>query len=341
MLNIKMNQDMKTRNSIYRQWALLLMLLIGLPLGIKAQTNLFEMVVEKTDATELTFRITDDYPVLQYQYGGEDGVNTIKIQTEGNYTSVPCPDIKRLYTREYKPIPGDVTGSGSVDVQDATIVINYILGDASGNYNYTNADMNNDGEVDVFDVTAMINVILSGGNSNSPSRRSNRNGNDCESICLTSEGGDLLFGIDNTERFTSFQFNINVPQGVELLGVEWNAPVSDHILQFSKNGENCYTLVALSMSSLPLPVLDAKLLKLHLSDTGNGEVSFNNILFVTPRGEAICFEGGSPHMTTGVKGVTYTQGELVRDISGRQINMKREQLPKGVYVINNKKVVIK
>lgn len=340
MLNIKKNQDMKTRNNIYRQWALLLMLLIGLPFGVMGQTDQFEMVLEKIDGTELTFRITDDYPLLQYQYGGEEGINTIAIQTASGFTSVPCPEIKRLYTREYKPVSGDLTGSGSVDIQDATLTVNYILGNRTDEYDYAVADMNNDGEVDVFDVQAIINVILSN-SSAVPARRSNRNGNNCESICLTSEDGDLLFGIDNVERFTSFQFNISVPQGVELLGVEWNAPISDHILQFAKNGENCYTLVALSMSCLPLPALNEKLLKLHLSDTGNGEVSFDNILFVTPQGEATCFEGGSLHMTTGVKGVTYTQGEFVHDISGRQINMKREQLPKGVYIINNQKVVIK
>ena len=61
-------------NTIYHNckcWALMLCLLIGLPFTGIAQTELFEMVVEKTDGTEIVFRITDDYPVLQYIYGGE------------------------------------------------------------------------------------------------------------------------------------------------------------------------------------------------------------------------------------------------------------------------------
>ena len=72
-------------NTIYHNckcWALMLCLLIGLPFTGIAQTELFEMVVEKTDGTEIVFRITDDYPVLQYIYGGEDGVNTLEIQMD-------------------------------------------------------------------------------------------------------------------------------------------------------------------------------------------------------------------------------------------------------------------
>lgn len=235
---------------------------------------------------------------------------------------------------------GDVTGSGSVDVQDATIVVNYILGDTSGNYDFTLADMNNDGVVDVFDVQAIINVILSSSNA-APIRRSRMDDDVQESICLSSDGNSLHMGVDNAGRFTSLQFNIKVPQGVELLGAEWDVPVSDHMLQLAKTGENCYTVVALSMNSTPLPALGEKLLKLRLSDTGNGEVSFSNIMFVTPQGEATYFNESSLYMTTRMKGITYSQGELVYDLSGRQLNLKREQLPKGIYIINNTKVVIK
>ena len=52
------------------------------------------------DGTELAFLITENYPVLQYMYGGENGVNALDIQTANGFKSIPCPDVKRLYTRE-------------------------------------------------------------------------------------------------------------------------------------------------------------------------------------------------------------------------------------------------
>ena len=237
-------------------------------------------------------------------------------------------------------IPGDLTYSGSVDVQDATITVNYILGKESGGYDYSVADMNNDGEIDVFDVTAIINVILNNGSGNrAPARRAIQQ-DYWETIRLTADENGLLFDIDNANRFTSFQFDVEVPEGADLLGIEYNGKTS-HILKFAKNGENRYTVVALSMASTPLSAFDDALLKLHLSDTTRGNVRIDNVLFVTPDGKAVHFNGATTDMATGVKGIASSQGEQIYDISGRQLNTKRKQLSKGIYIINNKKVLIK
>ena len=249
-------------------------------------------------------------------------------------------DLRDAELMESPITPGDVTGSGTVDVQDATIVVNYILGtENSDDYDYDAADMNGDGEVDVFDVTAIINVIMSGNSNPAFTRSITRQHEALETVSLTAEGNDLLLDINNANRFTSFQFDVEVPQGVDLFGVEWN-DATDHLLQFAQTGTNRYTVVALSMNSQPLPVMSDGLLKLRLSGTGNGDVVISNILFVTPQGEAARFGNSSLNIETGIHGVTYTRGEQIFDLSGRRLNMKRGQLGKGIYMIDNKKVVI-
>ena len=55
---------------------------------------------------------------------------------------------------------GDVNGDESIDVTDVTMLVNYILGNANGNFIVDNADINQDGEIDVTDVTALVNIIL-------------------------------------------------------------------------------------------------------------------------------------------------------------------------------------
>ncbi|MBO4463520.1 MAG: dockerin type I repeat-containing protein [Prevotella sp.] len=332
---------MNTSNNNLRHWAVLLFLLVWLPINGLAQTAKFEMVVERNDGTELAFRITDDFPQLQYSYGGEEGVNTIEIQTAAGNTSVPCPEIKRLFTREVVVVQGDVTGSGTVDIQDATIVVNYILNPESGEgSDMTVADMNGDGEVDVFDVTAIINVILSGG-GNSMSARSNiRQHESSESVNMTADGKGVLLDIANANRFTSFQFDVEVPQGVELLGIDWSQ-TTNHSLQFAKTGESRYTVVALSLESSPLPSTGEGLLRLRFSGMGSGEVGISNVLFVTPQGEAARFGNSTLNMTSGIHGITCTQGEQIFDLSGRRLIIKREELGKGIYMIGNNKVVIK
>lgn len=57
-------------------------------------------------------------------------------------------------------VKGDVNGDGTVDISDANIIINIILGnDDASNYD-GRADVTEDGNVDVADVNATINIIL-------------------------------------------------------------------------------------------------------------------------------------------------------------------------------------
>ena len=57
-------------------------------------------------------------------------------------------------------LPGDANGSGTVDVNDVTTVINYILSKNPDPFIFDNANVNGDTNVDVNDVTMIINMIL-------------------------------------------------------------------------------------------------------------------------------------------------------------------------------------
>ena len=56
--------------------------------------------------------------------------------------------------------PGDANNDGTVDVNDVTTAINYILGKNPDPFNFDNANVNSDAGVDVMDVTLIINIIL-------------------------------------------------------------------------------------------------------------------------------------------------------------------------------------
>ena len=250
-------------------------------------------------------------------------------------------DLKDAELIESPVIPGDVTGTGEVDVQDATIVVNYILGESSDGYDYSAADVNGDGEVDVFDVTKMIDIIL----NDSPAATSRRNMNydgTKESITLTSTGGDIVVGLEQASRYTSFQFDVEVPDGADLQSIQWAGNNGSHNLQFEKTGQNRYRVLALSMESQPLSAIGTNLLQLRFSDGISGHLGFENMLFVTPQGEAVHFRDNWANISTGISGVTVDEREQIYDMQGRRLrSVNREQLGKGVYLINNKKVVIK
>ena len=58
-------------------------------------------------------------------------------------------------------MPGDVDGSGNVDVDDVTMMIGRVLGDSSQpSFIDANADLNGDHSIDIDDVTIAINRVL-------------------------------------------------------------------------------------------------------------------------------------------------------------------------------------
>ena len=59
-------------------------------------------------------------------------------------------------------IPGDVNNDNSVDITDATALINYLLYGDSSDINLEAANVNNDSGVDITDATALINYLLYG-----------------------------------------------------------------------------------------------------------------------------------------------------------------------------------
>ncbi|MBO4804365.1 MAG: S8 family serine peptidase [Muribaculaceae bacterium] len=57
-------------------------------------------------------------------------------------------------------LPGDVDGSGKVDITDVTMLINYLLNNYCEGLNPEAADYDGDGLIDIVDVTSLINYLL-------------------------------------------------------------------------------------------------------------------------------------------------------------------------------------
>jgi hypothetical protein len=257
--------------------------------------------------------------------------------TDGEYARIDDPDNSKpgYFTKAGKL--GDVNGDGFVNIADAQAMVSYILGTYEGTFNVSLADMNYDGVIDIFDVTLVVNISLEDDTNNpSGSRAFTRGDNSqAEMIRLKAEANNIYLSIDEAERFTAFQFDITLPEGVELTGVELAAGTTDHMLKFVKHRGNRYRVVGLSFTNELLATSDGKLIMLQVSDAViENDVSIDNVLFVTPSNKVV----------THIGGIEYNQqaeDDTIYNLSGKKLNVKRQQLSKGVYIINHKKVIIK
>ena len=232
-------------------------------------------------------------------------------------------------------LKGDADGDGEIDVTDVVSTINYIIGNPSAKFNFLAADLNEDGEVDIFDVMMAINLVFSQKNSSRSLTRAT--GGSEEQAIVKAADDRIIFGVNDASRFTAFQFDVEVVNGVELKEVCLNAD-THHDLQFVRIGEDSYRVIGVSMDNSTLTTNGNDFVELRLSKECDAQIS--NIVFVTPDETKVHFAGSYVNLTD-IRNTTLDQSEEIFDLSGRKIDAERSRLPKGVYIINNKKVVIK
>ena len=91
---------------------------------------------------------------------------TKENQTPDRSLVIPLPEVVA--------VKGDANGDGKVTITDAVAIVNYILGNPSGNFNVEAANVNNDYDDDgkpnitITDAVAVVNIILNSGGSSTP-----------------------------------------------------------------------------------------------------------------------------------------------------------------------------
>ena len=242
--------------------------------------------------------------------------------------------VSRRVNIESKTI--DVNGDGIVDIADIVATINYILGSPSENFSFAVADLNKDDEVDIFDVMMLINIVMK---QEAAVRSYTRTAEVSEEQAVVRNiDGGLMLGINSPGRFTAFQFDVEVADGMELADICLKANVGGHKLYYLKNDQNNYRVIGISMNNSTLTANGTDLVELKF--TKDGDVKIDNITFVTPQEAKVRFTVNNTNVTA-ICGISMDRQEGIFDLSGRKIDTDRSLLPKGVYIINNKKVVIK
>lgn len=307
-----------------------------------------DYVVEAGETVTLATGLPKDY-YLSYAY-----IESGTVEIEGNNLKYTAPETKRLgviyfcyyqgsklkgFSRFYinRDMKGDANGDGEFDLVDVVAMINNILGKPSSRFIPEAADMNDNGEVEIFDVMKVVNLVL---NNKTTARSMARSAKDTEEkaiVTATSDG--ILLGINDPARFTAFQFDVEVADGIELTDARLTANTGNHTLRFVKNGQNSYRVVGISMNNSTFSANGNDLVELLFSE--GGRVQINNIFFVTPEEYKVHF-ANSDVVVSGINSIEDEQeAEEIYDLSGRKVDAERKSLTKGIYIIGNKKIVIK
>lgn len=239
-------------------------------------------------------------------------------------------------------IPGDANGDGEVNVSDIVEIVNDIMGKTSAKFVRVAADVNEDGEVNVTDIVKVVSIIMSSANA---ARMKTPLQENTDNDFLVLDGNDdhtVSLALSNAGGYVASQFDVRLSGGATLEGMmQDNGRSNGHLLTYSEIGDNLYRVVIYSPENQPYVGNEGELLNIKTS--GSGDVEIDNILFIT-EGQAEKRFSPLRTSTTGIQTVESTSESMdVYSLDGRQINTdgNLQQLPKGVYIINKKKVIVK
>ena len=246
--------------------------------------------------------------------------------------------------------PGDVNNDGSVSVTDVGCAINYILEQIPSVFVFEAADMNGDNTVSVTDVGMIINFILSDGVSSrrrAPERNDNENGlSPTITLQSTAEGYELR--LEDKDAYVGFQFDLELSDDGVINGVQLNGPAyDDHQLTYRRLSNGKWRVVCYSPTNSTFSNGDSVLLTI----TATGSISVSDICLTTSELNELRPDNLFG-MSTGIANVEKTNSKTTLNLYSlggniyRILNLRSginsfDGLRPGIYLIDNKKIVIR
>ena len=293
----------------------------------------------------------------------EAGEYTVKVFNaelsvpDGNDLMVvrPTDTESKLIVKTYTP--GDVNNDGSVGVTDVGCAINYILEQVPSVFIFEAADMNGDKTVSVTDVGMIINLIL---NEEATSRFSEDMIYPNASLLPTNNGYQM--GLVNKDHFIGFQFDVELADNATIEDLQLtDADESDHLLTYRLLANGKWRVVCYSPTNSTFAANESVLLNIQTT----GGVTIDNIclttsglhelhhvaLVGTPTGIANIEQGMKMSVQSKTLYITSDRDTTLRllTIGGsvcRILYVHRglnsfDGLRDGIYIIDNKKIIIR
>ena len=242
---------------------------------------------------------------------------------------------------------GDANGDGRINGMDIVEMVDYIMERPSNSFVFAAADLTGDGKVNGMDLVELVSLVMAQGATQAapPSALPRREGTlqteELDEGTLTlkgNENGGLMLGVENPDEFILAQMIVEVSDGT-LTDVTTDAK---HDAVWSQIGVGRYAVLAYSTRNRSFTTNDCLLTFL-----GCGNITVKDVMLVDADREAKFFADVIYNGTTGIESTPNSSlngSESIYDLSGRKLETRNMELgtsPKGVYIVNGKKVVVK
>lgn len=236
---------------------------------------------------------------------------------------------------------GDVEADGIVDLDDYELLLNYILDKQEFTEEQEKAaDVNRDGRVNVADLQGVLNIYHYGAwnrtshKSNSRHRVAaylNAAADNMEAEISGAQGvAEIALNLDNRQAYTSFQFDVKLPEGMQFDLVSLTERAEGLDVQTGLLADGTIRVVA-TATDASIEAGTGAVARLNIATEGitDGEIVIDNIVFADNFANAKTFDGFAltAGTVTGIAGNASLTQRVVRSIynAGGQLMDKVQQ----------------
>ena len=320
------------------------------PLTVKATSYYMrqEGQMPNYSATYYTFKNGEDESVLSK--GPQFNCSVTPYSAMGDYIIY----VSGVEAKNYEPYyengivrlvgrAGDVNRDTYVNTTDVVDVVQYLFGYGNVQETY-DADLNLDDNITSTDVSLVVSCIMNNDRPASRLKSPAATGN-CLMGLSQDENGKVAVYLQNDVSVVAFQFDVVLPKGADFSKVLLSeARKNGHAVAMKQMENGCYRVLAYSMQNNTLMGNEGLLATLLLNDV-DGEVVLTNIHVTDAQLADYALPDVSLSMLTGISTLTETTVLFdIYDLNGRLVRRNATStkgLRRGIYMINNQKVVIK
>ncbi len=243
------------------------------------------------------------------------------------------------------PYAGDSNDDDKVNVTDAVHTTNYVVGIRPEVFDFRAADVDGNGSITIADATATVALVLdqpyvvSVSGTHKVSAAKAKDLLYADDIALTKgQGGMMELKLDNTVGYTALQFDMALPQGVSVTGVEAGIRATDHAVMWHVIDQGIVRVVLFSPSRKIFEDNDGSVLAISFKADRNfigGDIEMHNIVAADADavGYSLASAGGHIDGTTGIEDVEY-DGVKISVVDGGIEIYGPQGTPIAIYSVN-------
>ena len=290
--------------------------------------------VTAVDPSDGTTAVTTSYVYLtsngKAKKGGKiDGVQKLIDQLTSDINSNKITPDEPI---EPSVVPGDITGTGTVDDADFDKFVEDFLNDnlpSAGDANFAAYDANGDGQIDIADVQAIFNLSMGLNVDGTAPDAAAAPALDFEGFSagnmsvqttqLSNGNTQVAIQLNSTADYRAFAIDMVMADGVSVV-----AEKADLELLRSNDLGNIHRIVGYGRIENNGTMLTVEL-------AGNGNVGFKSVTLATNDAKAVDFKLDN---TTGIStiNVEKNSGNVIYDLGGKLMN----GIKKGINIIRGK-----